>query len=285
MDIPFVKMHGTGNSYIFVNAFRITLAAPRLPAIAREISNVHTGIGSDGLILIQPSENADVGMRIFNRDGTEGKTCGNGLRCTAKYAYENGLVSGKTFSIETKANVAEASVTVENDKVNMVTINMGKPFLRRPEIPMMGEDSPHVINETFIVADEKLKLTAVSMGNPHAVFFVDNIEDAPIKSLGPAIEKDRRFPEGVNVGFAEVSSNNTINLKVWERGSGFTAACGSGACAAVVAASLNGYTDEKKPAAVHLQGGNLTITWDEKADVLMTGGAEIIAKGVYSLPS
>lgn len=284
MDIPFIKMHGLGNNYIYVDLFQTTQEESLLPDIAREVSNVHTGIGSDGLILIQPSQKADVGMRIFNQDGSEGNTCGNGLRCTAKYAFENGIVSDTKFQIETKASVVDAEVTVKDDKVTRVTINMGKPVLRRPDIPMMGDDDPHVIDETFIVENDELKLTAVSMGNPHAVFFVDEIEDAPIHELGPVIEKDRRFPESVNVEFVEIVSKNEMNFRVWERGSGITQACGTGACAAVVAASLNGYVQQKQPVTVHLQGGDLTITWDDKGDVLMTGGAEVIAAGTYSFP-
>jgi diaminopimelate epimerase len=281
MDIPFIKMHGLGNNYIYVDLFRTKLEESLLPRIARKVSNVHTGLGSDGLILIQPSEKADIGMRIFNRDGSEGNTCGNGLRCTAKYAYENGIVSAETFKVETKANIVEAVVTVKNDKVSRVTINMGKPILRRPNIPMMGDDDPYVINETFIISNKELKLTAVSMGNPHAIFFAGDIENAGLKDLGSAIEKDLRFPEGVNTGFVEIISDTEMHFRIWERGSGITHACGTGACAAVVAASLNGYVQQDQPIVVHLQGGNLTVKWNEQGDVLMTGDAHTIAAGTY----
>ncbi|MFC2947153.1 diaminopimelate epimerase [Virgibacillus sediminis] len=281
MEVPFIKMHGLGNNYIYVDLFQNKLKEEEIPDIARGVSNVNTGIGSDGLILIQPSERADVAMRIFNRDGSEGNTCGNGLRCTAKYAYEQGYVSTEQFQIETKANVVDAEVKPDRGAVHRVTINMGKPYLRRSEIPMMGHDDPEVVAEPFQVNQGEWKVTAVSMGNPHAVFFVDAIENAPLKELGPVIEKDQRFPEGVNVEFVEAISKRELNFRVWERGSGITQACGTGACAAVVAAVLNDQADLDEDITVHLQGGDLTIRWSVDGAVWMTGDAETIAKGTY----
>ncbi|MFC4023711.1 diaminopimelate epimerase [Oceanobacillus longus] len=281
MEIPFIKMHGLGNNYIYIDLFQHNLEEEKLADIAEKVSNVNTGIGSDGMILIHPSDKADLGMRIFNKDGSEGMSCGNGLRCTAKYAYEHGIVAKDKFTISTKANVVESEVTVNGDQVEEITINMGAPYLRRMDIPMMGNDDPKVISEPFIISGQKLEVTAVSMGNPHAVFFVDSIGEAPLYELGPKIEKDMRFPEGVNVEFIEVVSQNEINFCVWERGSGVTQACGTGACAAVVASVLNEYVKRDEDIVVHLAGGDLTIKWDEKGDVWMTGGADVIATGTF----
>ncbi|WP_067725714.1 diaminopimelate epimerase [Oceanobacillus damuensis] len=282
MEIPFIKMHGLGNNYIYIDLFQYDLDEESLPHIAEKVSNVNTGIGSDGMILIHPTEKADVGMRIFNKDGSEGMSCGNGLRCTAKYAYEHGIVTNETFSISTKANIVKSEVALNGDEVQQITINMGAPNLRRMDIPMMGNDDPKVVSEPFIVNGQKLEVTAVSMGNPHAVFFVDNIAEAPLYELGPKIEKDMRFPDGVNVEFIEVVSPNEINFSVWERGSGVTQACGTGACAAVVASVLNGHVKRNEDVVVHLAGGDLTIKWDDNGDVWMTGGAEVIAEGTFT---
>ncbi|MBS3682162.1 diaminopimelate epimerase [Ornithinibacillus massiliensis] len=281
MEIPYIKMHGLGNNYIYLDLFKFEIAEERLSDIAQKVSNVNTGIGSDGLILIHPSNVAPIGMRIFNKDGSEGMSCGNGLRCTAKYAFEAGLVQDTRFQIETRAGNVEAEVKLMGDEVEEVTINMGKPILRRSLIPMAGKEREKVVNETFIVAGEELKVTAVSMGNPHAVFMVEDINKAPLYELGETIEKDPRFPEGVNVEFVEVLNESELNFRVWERGSGVTQACGTGACAAVVAATLNQLIPKHKTITVHLDGGDLFITWDENDDVWMNGGADIIASGVY----
>jgi len=281
MNIPFVKMHGLGNNYIYVDLFRFDLKEENLADISRKVSNVNTGIGADGLILIQPSTKADVGMRIFNQDGSEGSTCGNGLRCTAKYAFEQGIVDKRHFQIETKANIVEAKVDEQDGAVHEVTINMGVPKFNRSVIPMTGSDDNEVIAEDFFVNDTALKLTAVSMGNPHAVFFVDNVEKVPLYELGPVIEKDSRFPERVNVEFIEIADDNEIHFRVWERGSGVTQACGTGACAAVVAATRNHFLKRNEEVVVHLAGGDLIIRWDEQGMVWMRGEAELIASGVY----
>jgi len=279
----FTKMHGLGNNYIYVNLFEGTLPEEKLSEIARKVSNVNTGIGSDGMILICPSDVAPVKMRIFNNDGSEGKNCGNGLRCVAKYAYEHNLVKSKQFQIETLSGLVEATVHVEDNIVNNVTVDMGNPRLNRSEIPMAGEDTTAIISEPFIVNDIELNLTAVSMGNPHAIFYVESIDQAPVTSLGPIIEKDDRFPEGVNVEFVEVVNDQEIHFRVWERGSGVTQACGTGACAAVVASVLNGKTKKNTETVVHLAGGDLYITWTEKGNILMTGPAEVICEGTYYL--
>ncbi|GIO19243.1 diaminopimelate epimerase [Oceanobacillus oncorhynchi subsp. incaldanensis] len=282
MKIPFTKMHGLGNNYIYIDLFQTELPENRLSELAINMSNQNTGIGSDGMILIHPAEKADVGMRIFNKDGSEGMNCGNGLRCTAKYAYETGIVDKKEFTIQTKANIVRATVK-ENDeqKVNEVTIDMGAPILQREQIPMLGEAGTTVINEPFEVADKTLHVTAVSMGNPHVITMVDAIDDAPLTTLGPVIEKDERFPEGVNTEFIEVVSDEEIHFRVWERGSGVTEACGTGACAAVVAATLNKKVTKGKKIVVHLAGGDLIIEWRKDDHIWMTGGAETIATGIF----
>lgn len=280
-SFSFTKMHGLGNNYIYVNLFEESIEEAFLSELAIKVSNVNTGIGSDGMILICPSEVAPVKMRIFNNDGSEGKNCGNGLRCVAKYAYEHKLVKDKRFQIETLSGIVDAEVHELDGVVKNVTVNMGQPHLRRSEIPMIGEEADKVVEETFIVNENELSLTGISMGNPHAVFFVKDIEQAPVTTLGPIIEKDTRFPEGINVEFVEVVSTHELHFRVWERGSGVTQACGTGACAAVVAAVLNGKTEKNKETVVHLAGGDLYITWTLNGEVLMTGPAEVICDGRF----
>jgi len=280
-EFRFTKMHGLGNNYIYVNMFEETLEESKLSEIAIQVSNVHTGIGSDGLILICPSDKAPVKMRIFNNDGSEGKNCGNGLRCVAKYAYEHNLVNETKFMIETLSGLVEAEVHVKDGKVQSVTVDMGKPKLKKKDIPMAGEENELTINEPIEFNGETYNGTAVSMGNPHIIFYVDNIEESPVTSLGPIVEKDSRFPEGVNVEFVEVVNEQEIHFRVWERGSGVTQACGTGACAAVVASVLNGHTTKGKETIVHLAGGDLIIKWQEDDRVFMTGPAETICDGTF----
>ncbi|WP_137790639.1 diaminopimelate epimerase [Bacillus sp. E(2018)] len=276
-------MHGLGNNYIYINMFEESIDEADLPRLAEEVSNPYTGIGSDGMILICPSELAPVKMRIFNNDGSEAKNCGNGLRCVAKYAYENRLVTETEFQIETLGGLVTAKVTIDNNnKVSLVTVNMGNPILRPQQIPVTGFDHlQQVVNEEVSFDGTPLRLTAVSMGNPHAVFFVDNIEKAPLHSLGPIIEKDSMFPDWVNAEFVEVVSESEMHFRVWERGSGITQACGTGACAAAVAAVLNGRAEKNTDIIVHLAGGDLIINWKDDGDVWMTGPAEIICTGEY----
>ncbi|MFD1737766.1 diaminopimelate epimerase [Bacillus salitolerans] len=275
-------MHGLGNNYIYVNTFENRLDEESLPDLAVKVSSVYTGIGSDGLILICPSENAPVKMRIFNNDGSEGKNCGNGLRCVAKYAFEHGIVKDTSFKIETISGLVDAVVHENNGEVHSVTVNMGEPRLTRSSIPMLGAgENDRVIDEVFPVGGENYRITAVSMGNPHCIMYVSTISEAPVLSVGPLIEKDPRFPESVNVEFVEVVSDNEIHFRVWERGSGVTQACGTGACAAVVASVLNNKTKRGVKTMVHLAGGDLTIIWSEDGNVYMTGPAEVICSGEY----
>ncbi|NTU27174.1 diaminopimelate epimerase [Bacillus tequilensis] len=279
----FTKMHGLGNSYIYVNQFEEQLPEEKLSEIAIQVSSVYTGIGSDGMILICPSDKAPVKMRIFNNDGSEGKNCGNGLRCVAKYAYEHKLVEETSFLIETLSGLVKAEVQTENGKVNVVTVDMGEPRLTKAELPMLGGGKEHTINETMTFGEAELTGTAVSMGNPHIVFPIADIEQAPLTTLGPVIEKDPRFPEGINVEFVEIVNEHELHFRVWERGSGITQACGTGACAAAVASVLNGISKRNQDITVHLAGGDLVINWKDTGHVMMTGPAETVCEGVYFL--
>ncbi|KOO48498.1 diaminopimelate epimerase [Priestia koreensis] len=280
-SFQFTKMHGLGNNYIYVNMFEERIEEAQLPNVAVNVSNVYTGIGSDGLILICPSDIAPVKMRIFNNDGSEGKNCGNGLRCVAKYAYEHKIVEETEFQIETLSGVVDAKVVVEDGIVTEVTVDMGEPRLQRSQIPMTGDDTSQVVAEKAIFGGEEYEITTVSMGNPHVIFYLNDIEEAPLTTLGPIVEKDARFPEGVNVEFVEVVNEHELHFRVWERGSGITQACGTGACAAVVASVLNNRTKRNVPTTVHLAGGDLEITWTTEGRVLMKGPAEVICTGEY----
>ncbi|OLO28582.1 diaminopimelate epimerase [Alkalihalophilus pseudofirmus] len=279
--MKFTKMHGLGNSYIYVDLFQEVLKEEELPQLAIEVADKNKGIGSDGMILVCPSEVAPVKMRVFNNDGSEAKNCGNGLRCVAKFAFEHGYVKEPTFQIETLGGLVEATVHVSENQVKEVTVNMGQPRLQRKDLPMIGNPEEQVIAEPLERNGYALEMTAVSMGNPHAVFFVDQIEEAPVETLGPVLEKDEIFPEWVNVEFVEAVNANELHFRVWERGSGITQACGTGACAAVVAAVLNEKVEKGKEIIVHLLGGDLKITWTVDGDVLMTGAAETVCTGEY----
>lgn len=280
-ELTYTKMHGLGNNYIYINQFEEQLPEEKLPQYAIEVSNLYTGIGSDGMILICPSELADVKMRIFNKDGSEGKNCGNGLRCVAKYAYENGIVTARNFAIETLGGLVQAEVHLTDDRVDTVTIDMGKPQWTRGSLPMSGESIDKVINEPVQFEENVLHMTGVSMGNPHMVMFVDEIEAAPLTTAGPYFTDHEMFPESINVEFVEVVSDKEFHFRVWERGSGITQACGTGACAAVVAGVLNEKTSKGTEVTVHLAGGDLFITWDKDDHVWMTGPAVTITTGVF----
>lgn len=277
----FTKMHALGNNYIYVDMFKEQIEEERLASLAVSVSDIYKGIGSDGMILICPSEVAPVKMRIFNNDGSEGRNCGNGLRCVAKYAYENGIVEAEQFAIETLSGIVQAYVHIDRGIVEEVTINMGQPRLSREQIPMKGESAESIVNEKATFAGQEYNITAVSMGNPHVIFYVDHIEEAPLTTLGPIVEKDERFPEGVNVEFVEVVNEKEVHFRVWERGSGITQACGTGACAAVVSSVLNDKVERDVPVVVHLAGGDLTIEWKRDGDVFMKGEAKTVCKGEY----
>ncbi|UNG00437.1 diaminopimelate epimerase [Bacillus altitudinis] len=282
-SFQFTKMHGLGNNYIYVNQMKEQLPEEQLSEIAIRVSSVYTGIGSDGMILICPSDVAPVKMRIFNNDGSEGKNCGNGLRCVAKYVYEHQIVTDTTFQIETLSGLVEATVHVQDGQVQSVTVDMGKPRFEKEAIPMLGEPASTTINEPLDFGTTTLNGTAVSMGNPHIVFYLEDIEQAPLDSLGPIIEKHDMFPEGVNVEFVERVSETELHFRVWERGSGITQACGTGACAAAVSTIVNGHAKKETDMTVHLAGGDLIIRWKDNDHVLMTGPAETICDGTFYL--
>ncbi len=283
--IRFTKMHGLGNDYVFVDLLQG--GSQDLPfdpaALSREISDRHTGVGGDGLILILPSERADFRMRIFNSDGSEGEMCGNGVRCFAKYVYEHGYAKSPRFSVETGAGIIVPEVEVGGgsgqDRVQRVKVDMGLPRTRRGEIPMTGPHEEKVIEAPLEVNGQTVTITAVSMGNPHCVIFVDDASKADVEGLGPLIEKHPAFPNRTNVEFIQVISQDELIMNVWERGSGVTMACGTGACASVVAAALTGRTGRR--AVVHLPGGDLEIDWAEDGHVFMTGPAVEVFNGVY----
>lgn len=279
--MKFTKMHGLGNDYVYVNCFEEDVSRVDLPELARRVSDRHFGIGGDGLILILPSERADFRMRVFNNDGSEAKNCGNGLRCVSKYVFDHGLTQETRFTVETLGGIMAPVVSVgPNGKVDQVSIDMGEPRFERSAIPMTGIPEERAVEEVIDVVDASFTMTAVSMGNPHAVLFVDEIRDEDVRLYGPQVEFHEWFPERTNVEFIQVLNRQEIEFRVWERGTGVTLACGTGACAAAVAACLRGKTDRE--VTVHLAGGDLFIEWRESDNrVIMTGPAEEVFSGVY----
>ena len=271
----FTKMHGCGNDYVYVNCFEESVSNPE--EVARFVSERHFGIGSDGLILICPSEKADFRMAMYNADGSEGKMCGNGIRCVAKYVYDYGLTDKTELAVETKSGIKCLDLTVEDGKVALVKVDMGKPVLSPKEIPVNLE-MESVVDEPVTVDGQEFRITCVSMGNPHAVTFVEDTASLPLEQLGPKFEKHSLFPEQVNTEFVQIRNRQEINMRVWERGSGETLACGTGACASVVACVLNGLTDNE--VTVHLTGGTLQIHYDRQENtVWMTGPAIVVFDG------
>lgn len=279
--MKFTKMHGLANNYIYVNLFEEQLREEELSSLAVKVSNVNTGIGSDGMILICPSDKADFRMRVFNNDGSEAKNCGNGLRCVAKYVYERGLTNKQSMTIETLGGIVEAQLQLEDDdKVKSITVDMGLPRLLKRDLPMQGDPESKTILENIQADGTTYAITGVSMGNPHAVIFVDNMEEVDVAAVGPKIEVLPLFPERVNVEFIQIVNRDEIVFRVWERGSGITQACGTGACAAAVAGILTKQLDDQ--VLVHLLGGDLQIEWNQEiGHVYMTGPAEFICDGVF----
>jgi diaminopimelate epimerase len=275
----FTKMHGAGNDYVYVNCFDETPPAD-LAALARAVSDRHKGIGSDGLILIRPSSVADARMQMFNADGSEAEMCGNGVRCVAKYVYEHGIARKEILQIETGRGVLTLKVFAEDGKVDRVRVGMGPPILKSAEIPTRLAGDPPVL-VPLDVAGRELKVTCVSMGNPHCVTFVDEITDDLVLHVGPQIERHPAFPKRVNAEFVKVLSRTETVLRVWERGSGETQACGTGACAAAVAGVLAGLTDRK--IVTHLPGGDLELEWTSSGEVEMTGPAVEVFIGEWAI--
>jgi diaminopimelate epimerase len=276
--LNFTKMHGAGNDYVYVNCFTETLPRPAAE-LAIEISDRRFGVGGDGLILIEPSQVADARMRMFNADGSEAEMCGNGIRCVAKYVYDHGICRREQLAIETGNGVLKLALELQHDKVSRVTVDMGEPKLRAADVPTtLGPES--VVNFETEFSGERLKVTAVSMGNPHCVIFVPQASDELVLGLGPKIECDPRFPKRTNVEFIEVISPVELRQRTWERGSGETWACGTGASAVCVAGVLGGYS--KREVLIHLRGGDLQLRWDEASNhVFMTGGATEVFSGQW----
>ncbi len=277
--MKFTKMQGIGNDYVYVNCFEETIENPS--RVAQLVSDRHFGIGSDGLILICPSEMADCRMDMYNADGSQSQMCGNGVRCVGKYIHDKGLTSKTTVTVETLGGIKTLSLHLKNGTVEAVTVDMGAPILSPAEIPVAGEGSTF-IDQPVTVAGQEVHVTAVSMGNPHAVVFVEDTDTLPLSEIGPAYENHPIFPERTNTEFIQVLDKQNLKMRVWERGSGETLACGTGACASLVAAVLTGKTGHE--ATLHLLGGNLNIRWDEQdGHVYMTGPAAFVFDGEINL--
>jgi diaminopimelate epimerase len=270
----FVKMHGIGNDYVYVDCFREMVNEPEKLAV--EISDRHFGVGGDGLILIMPSDKADARMRIFNADGSEAQMCGNGIRCLAKYVYDSGISPKPEITVETLAGVLHLQLFVCDGIVERVRVNMGRPRLHRQDIPMLG-DGDRVVGEMLAAGDREFAVTCLSMGNPHCVIYVDDVATFPVTHYGPVLEHHAQFPQRTNVEWVEWLNRRELRQRTWERGSGETLACGTGACAAVVASVLNSKTD--RAVTVHLRGGDLEIEWAEDHHVYMTGPAVEVFRG------
>ena len=275
--MEFTKMQGLGNDYVYVNCFKETVKNPSEVAI--KVSDRHFGIGSDGLILIKPSDVADFEMEMYNADGSRGEMCGNGIRCVAKYVYDYGLTDKTSISVETLAGIKYLDLTIEHGKVALVKVDMGTPILKPELIPIVAEGDT-VIDEPIMVGGKEYRMTGVSMGNPHDIVFIDDVKNLDIEKIGPLFENHERFPNRINTEFVKVLDRKTVEMRVWERGSGETLACGTGACAVAVACILNGLTENT--VTVKLLGGNLKIEWDrEKNTVYMTGPAAVSFDGVW----
>ncbi|MGN0521212.1 MAG: diaminopimelate epimerase [Eubacterium sp.] len=279
--MKFTKMHGCGNDYIYVDCLEETVSDEKSAAI--KLSDRHFGIGGDGLILIEKGASADFEMVMYNPDGTRAEMCGNAIRCVARYVYDKGYVSNTEFSIESMGKVKYITLAVENDVVKSVRVDMGAPILEPADIPVVSNKN-RVINEEIEIDGRKFNMTCVSMGNPHAVMFIDESpKEFELEHFGPLFENNGIFPRRTNAEFARVTDKNNIDMRVWERGTGETLACGTGTCATVVAAILNGYTDND--VTVHLLGGDLKIHWsgNESDSVIMTGPAEYVFSGEIDL--
>lgn len=278
--MKFTKMQGAGNDYVYVNCYEENVENPA--ELAQRVSNRNFGIGSDGLILIMPSTVADVRMRMFNSDGSESEMCGNGIRCVAKYAYDHGLVAKKEITAETGAGILTLQLFANAaNKVERVRVNMGEPRLLRAEIPMLGDAASRVVDEPLNILHSTFRITCVSMGNPHCVIFVDDVEDFPVEKYGPLIENHEMFPRRTNVEFVQVISRTEVRQRTWERGAGETLACGTGASAVTVACVLNGLTERR--IVNHLSGGDLEMEWPENGPVFMTGPAVQVFTGEIDL--
>lgn len=274
--MKFTKMHGIGNDYVYVNCFEEKIADPVKLSIA--VSDRHFGIGADGLIMVCPSDKADCRMKMLNADGSEAEMCGNGIRCVAKFAHDRGIARNNPMRIETLAGIKEIRLTVNGGLVEKATVDMGTPTLERGKIPMTGPKG-RVIDEPLNVDGTSHNITCVNVGNPHCMIFVDDVDAVPIEAIGPKIERHKVFPKRINVHFVQVLGKAEVKMRTWERGSGITLACGTGATATCVACALNKRTGRKILA--HLPGGDLELEWAENDHIHMTGPATEVFQGVW----
>ncbi|MFU0833405.1 MAG: Diaminopimelate epimerase [Oscillospiraceae bacterium] len=277
--MKFTKMQGIGNDYIYVNCFEERVENPS--ELAVRLSDRHFGIGSDGIIFIEPSQIADCRMNMYNADGSQGKMCGNGIRCVGKYVYERGIAQKEILHVETLSGIKTLHLNITDGHVRTVEVNMGKPILKSAEIPVLFSKDK-VLNEPLIVDGKEYHITCVSMGNPHCVVFVENVEQLPLEKIGPLFEKHPIFPDRVNTEFVQILGENELKMRVWERGSGETLACGTGACAVACAAAWNQVAERN--VKIHLKGGDLLIRWDEQTDeIYMEGPAEFVFDGTVEI--
>jgi diaminopimelate epimerase len=278
MKLPFTKMHGISNDYVYVNAFTNPVSDPA--SIAQRVSDRRTGIGGDGLILICPSDTAHARMEMYNADGSRGAMCGNGIRCVGKYVYDHGLCQDNPLKVDTDSGIKVLFLEFQNNQVSRVTVDMGAPILEGRQIPV--DASGQIVDQSLTVADMSYQVTCASMGNPHCVTFVEDVEPLELEKIGPKFEHHSFFPDRVNTEFIQVMSPTELNMRVWERGSGETWACGTGACAAAVAAILNNKSERR--VTIHLRGGDLEIEWREEDNhVYMTGAAEEVFEGTIQI--
>lgn len=282
VGLPFTKMHGAGNDYIYING--LSGVPENLSELSRQVSDRHFGIGADGLVVILPSDRADFRMRMFNADGSEAEMCGNATRCVAKYLFEKGITDSREISLETLAGIKILHLRLKDGVVESVTVDMGLPELTPALVPVLSENPEKRIAEPYIdPRGREYKITAVSMGNPHGVIFVDEITDELVLGEGPSLETASIFPRKANIEFARVLDPSTIEMRVWERGTGETLACGTGACATAVAAAINGLASRHTD--IKLLGGTLHIDWDETTGhVMMTGPATFVCDGIFYPP-
>lgn len=279
--MKFTKMQGIGNDYVYINCFEETVKDPS--AVARFVSDRHFGIGSDGLILIRPSQVADCEMDMYNLDGSQGAMCGNGIRCVAKYVFDHGIVNKTNISIATKSGIKYVDLTVKDGKASLIRVNMGSPILQATQIPVVA-DTEQVIDAPIQVDGQEYHYTAVSMGNPHAIVYVEDTDSLDLAKIGPSFETHVNFPDRINTEFVQVLDEHTVKMRVWERGSGETLACGTGACAVAVASILNGHVSPDTPVTVKLLGGDLQIFWNRSENlVYMTGPAVTVFDGQIDL--
>lgn len=278
--MKFTKMHGCGNDYIYINGFVETITQDKKPKLAQSLSDRHFGIGGDGVIFINQTDMADFEMEMYNADGSRAEMCGNGIRCVAKYVYDHGMTEKTKLSIISCGQIKYLELFLENGKVSTVKVNMGAPILMADDIPVIC-DSEKVIADRLEVGDQVYQMTCVSMGNPHAVIFMQDVENLNLEQIGPLFEHHVRFPNRINTEFVKVVDRTHVDMRVWERGTGETLACGTGCCATVVACVLNGLTEEE--VAVKLLGGEIIIKWDRKDNlVYMTGPAATVFEGEIS---